>query len=542
MADGTLRAGLAAAASVLALTACAVGPDYKPPAPPQVAGWHDLASHPNRQLNEATNPDPQWWTRFNDPVLSGVMQRAIGGNLDLKQAVLRVVAAQQNEATARAAGLPTVGANGSFMREQLGLRGLLLSQGVYGQLNTLANEGSPTHGISPATGREISNEVNNVLGPLTAPINLYSYGLSSSWQLDLFGRVRRSEEQARATTEAQIEATNDALVMLEGQIAKTYMQLRGAQALLASQQENVRTAQDSLVLTQRRAREGLTTQLDVDQAQTQLADYQSALPGYEKQVQQAMNQLSVQTGQPPGTLDAVLSPPAPLPHIPNLVGIGVPSQLARRRPDIRQAEEQLHAATANVGVAVASFYPDVSLTGSFGLRNTDVSFLTNWASAFYSFGPSVSLPIFQAGRLTAALKIARAQQSQAALTYRNVVLNALREVEDDLVAYRTDRTARGRLEAAVRSGQSALFLSRDAYDHGLASFLQVLDAERTLVGSRQQLIQADLLLTNDVVALYGALGGGWQAETEAVKPPMVPARPPPVPGAADVLEEKLPTP
>jgi multidrug efflux system outer membrane protein len=529
-------------AFALALSACSVGPNYTPPKPPAVAGWHDLANHPDAHVRETTNPDPEWWNRFDDPVLTELMQKAISGNLTLKQAVLRVVTARQNEAAARAAGLPTVAGNGSFMREQLGLRGLLLSEGVYGQLNTLANQGSPAYGISPATGREISTAANGFLSPLGAPVNLYQYGLGASWELDLFGRVRRSEEQAHATTQAQIDATNDALVMLESQVAQTYMQLRGAQALLASQQENVRTAQDSLVLTQRRERQGLTTQLDVDQAQTQLADYQAQLPTYEKQVQQAMDQLSVLTGQPPGTLDPMLSPVQPLPAVPNVVGIGVPSTLARRRPDIREAEAQLHAATAGVGVAVASFYPDVSLTGNFGLRATDAGYLTNWASAFYSFGPSISLPIFQAGRLTAQLKIARAQQIQAGLNYRNTVLNALREVEDALVAYRTDRTARDRLMVAVRSGESALFLSRDAYEHGLASFLQVLDAERTLVGARQQLVQADLLLTDDVVSLYQALGGGWRTETAATRPPPVPTRPPPVPGAGDVLESNLPAP
>ena len=213
-----------------------------------------------------------------------------------------------------------------------------------------------------------------------------------------------------------------------------------------------------------------------------MADTEYQLPGYEKQSQQAINRLSVLTGQPPGALDAMLGPAAPLPVPPAMIGIGVPSDLARRRPDVREAEAQLHAATANVGVAVASFYPDVSLTGNFGLRALDASYLTNWASAFYSFGPSVSLPIFQGGRLTAGLRLARAQQAEAALAYRGTVLNALREVEDALVAYRTDRAGRDKLAEAVRSGETTLYLARDSYTHGLADFIQVLDAERTLIG------------------------------------------------------------
>ena len=271
-----------------------------------------------------------------------------------------------------------------------------------------------------------------------------------------------------------------------------------------------------------------------------MANFEYLLPGYEKQAQQAMNRLSVLTGQPPGTLDAMLGPSAPLPKVPAVVAIGVPSTLARRRPDIREAEARLHAATANVGVATASFYPDISLTGSFGLRALDASYLTNWASDFYSFGPSISLPIFQGGRLTASLRMARAQEAEAALAYRGTVLNALQEVEDALVAYRTDRAGRNKLMEAVKSGEVALYLARDRYAHGLADFLQVLDAERTLVGSRQQLVQADVMLTNDVVALYDALGGGWRQDAATSQAPVIATTSPVTPAALDSVAGGVP--
>ncbi|MGD0107655.1 MAG: efflux transporter outer membrane subunit [Rhodopila sp.] len=519
---------------LLALTACTVGPDYTPQKSPDIANWHDTSAATARTVTQQTNPDPRWWNGFGDPVLTELMQKAIAGNLDLQQAVYRIVEARQNEVSARAAGLPTVNGTGSYMREQLGLHGLLLSQGVYGQLNTLADSAT-LNGISPGLGKDVSTALGGALNQFPQPINLFSYGLSSSWELDLFGRVRRSEEQAGARTQAQIEATNDALVMLEGQVAQAYVQLRGAQALTASQQDNVRTAQAAFDLTSKRQRQGLATDLDVEQARTQLADTEYQLPGYEKQSEQAMNRLSVLTGQPPGALNAMLGPTAPLPHIPGLIDIGVPSALARRRPDIREAEAQLHAATANVGVAVASFYPDVSLTGSFGLRALDGSYLTNWASSFYSFGPSISLPIFQGGRLTAGLRLARAQQAEAAVAYRGTVLNALREVEDALVAYRTDRAGRDKLAQVVRSGETTLYLARDSYTHGLADFIQVLDAERTLIGSRQQLVQADVMLTDDVVALYDALGGGWQDDAGDSKPPPIDTTPPILPAALDTV-------
>lgn len=515
-------------ALLLGMGACSVGPDFVPPKPPEAIKWNDPSTLPSARASKIsiqTNPDPQWWAGFNDPVLTGLIEKAISGNLNLQQAVMRVVEARQGEVSARAAGLPSVNGTGSYMREQLGLKGLLLSQGVPGKLNGVGGS---------------SSTIDGALNQFSQPVNLFQYGLSSSWELDLFGRVRRSVEQAKASAEQQMEATNDALVVLEGQVAQAYVQLRGAQALTTSQLENIRTAEQALSLTQQQQRQGLTTDLDVEQQRTQLANFQYALPGYEKQAEQAIDSLNVLTGQPPGSLDTMLRPSAPLPKVPAVVGIGVPSSLARRRPDIREAEARLHATTANVGVAVASFYPDVSLTGSFGLRALDASYLTNWASDFYSFGPSVSLPIFQGGRLTANLRLARAQEAEAALAYRGTVLNALQEVEDALVAYRTDQAARDRIMVAVRSGQTALFLARDQYTHGLANFITVLDAERTLVGSRQQLVQAEVALTNDVVALYNALGGGWQEDVVASQAPVITTTSPVIPAALDSLAGNVP--
>lgn len=525
----------------LSLAACSVGPDFKAPTPPEVANWRDASAHGGTTITTRTNPDPNWWRAFDDPTLSALIDKAIAGNLDLQQAVLRVVEAEQGIVAARGAGLPTVSGNGSYMREQLGTRGLLEEQGINSRVNALGSPDSPLNTFSPGLGNRASSAIGGALNRLGDPVNLFQYGLSSSWELDLFGRVRRSVEQASATTEAQLEATNDALVALEGQVAQAYVQLRGAQALLTTQQQNVLAAQQSLDLTSKRQRQGLTTDLDVEQARTQLSNFESQLPGYEKQAQQAMNRLAVLTGQTPGALDAMLGAPAPLPKVPEVISVGVPATLARRRPDIRQAEARLHAATANVGVAVASFYPDISLTGNFGLRALDGGYLTNWANAFYSFGPSISLPIFQGGRLTSNLRLARAQQAEAALAYRGTVLNALREVEDALVAYRTDRVARDRLVQAVRSGETALYLASDAYSHGLVDYLQVLDAERTLVASKQQLVQADVMLTNDVVALYDALGGGWQENTTPVPTPSIEDAPPITPAALDSVAAGTPS-
>ena len=529
--------GFAAAILVLA-SGCTVGPDFKPPDPPAVSTWRNAAPG-DRAVVPGTDPDPRWWVAFGDPVLTELIETAIRDNLDVQQAVLRVIESRQGIVTARAAGLPNLSGNASYRREQLGVKGILESRGVYQQLNDLADQASTATG-GTVGGSTSGSAADRLLNPLTQPIDLFQYGLSASWELDLFGRVRRSVEQARAQAQALQEATNDALTSLESEVAQAYVQLRGAQALSASQVDNIRSAQGSLDLTQSRQAHGLSSSLDVDQARTQLLDLQRQLPEYEKQERQALNRLNLLISSTPGTLDAKLLQAGRLPRLPNVVGIGVPSSLARRRPDIRQAEAQLHAATAGVGVAVANFYPDVSLTGNLGIRATDASYLTRWASHFYSAGPSLSLPIFQGGALTANLRLNRAQAVEAALHYRATVLNALREVEDSLVSFRTDRVERDRLAAVVRSGEDTFHLASSRYAHGVSDYLQVLDAQRTLEGSRQQLVQADMTLANDIVGLYRALGGGWRETGAASRSPAVPGGPPATPAALDSLGAGLP--
>ncbi|MCK8786725.1 efflux transporter outer membrane subunit [Roseomonas sp. NAR14] len=533
-----IPARLAAAALLLGLGGCTVGPDFSLPKLWPLGGWNDRSTRePAARPAEGailagvtvgTDPDPEWWRGFGDPQLTALVERAIAGNLDLQQAVLRITEAQQNEAAARAAGLPSLTGTASYTYQQLGLRGLLESHGAYGAVDGLRAPDSALNRYSPGLGDRVGAAGRDLLGEVTQPISLYQGALNASWELDLFGRVRRSVEQAGARTQASVEATRDGLVSLEAEVARNYATLRGAQALLASQRENVATAQGVLDLTRRRRQQGLTTELDVENARAQVETQQSQLPQYERQARLAMNRLAVLVGEPPGRLDAELAAAAPIPPTPPVVPVGLPATLARRRPDIRQAEANLHAATAGVGVAVAQFYPDISLTGSLGVRATDFSYLSNWSSHFYSIGPSISLPIFQGGRLTANLRVARAQAGEAALAYRAAVLRGLEESENALAAYRTDAQQRESLRRTVRAAETALQLARERYDHGLSSFIDVLDAQRTFLQSRQQLLQATLALTLDVVAIYRALGGGWE-ETAAPAPP--PQRPVPHPDA-----------
>ncbi|HZZ11192.1 MAG TPA: efflux transporter outer membrane subunit [Paraburkholderia sp.] len=534
-------ARLTALSAATLLAACTVGPDFHAPESSVPGQWRDpqrtaspgtaasdpVAPSPALAASAAsaasapgvasvptldTDPDPRWWRNFNDPTLDALIERAAHDNIDLQEAVLRVVEARTQVQSAASQGLPNVRATGSYMREQLGVKGFLESGGVYDKVNQLGAPDSPVNAISPGAGAALQNGANNVLNQLTSPINLWQAGFDASWELDLFGRVRRSVESADAQAQAAEESRNDALVSLEAEVAQTYMQLRGAQALRDITSALVDEQRGVVELTESQAKVGLASQLDVKSATAQLAQTQSQVPQYDQQIAQALNGLAYLVGEAPGALEAALSNAASVPPVPPVVPVGLPSTLARRRPDIRRAEANLHAATANVGVAVAQFYPDVSLTGQIGTRATNASDLSRWSHLFYSFGPSVSLPIFQGGALVSNLKLSKAQQAEAALDYRKAVLTALRDVDNALTVYRTDQSRRDALGESVAAQQDAFNLARDSYRKGLTNFINVLDAERQLAEARQQYAQGTMQVSTDLVALYKALGGGWQQE------------------------------
>lgn len=510
-----VRALLAGMLAVL-LTACSVGPDYRAPRTDLAApAWHDLtvAREPDAQSSPVatdTDPDPRWWTRFGDPTLDMLIERARAGNIDLQQAVLRIAEARAQLQAALAQGLPNLRANASYMREQLGIKGLLESNGVYDQVDRLAAPDSPINAVSPGTGPVIRDRALGALGGLTSPVNLWQAGFDASWELDLFGRVRRSVESAHAVVAAARESRNDALLSLEAEVAQTYIQLRGAQAARAIAAQLIDDAHTSVALLHSQAAVGLASALDLEQGEAQARQLEAQLPPLDAQIAQAANGLALLVGEQPGALDAWVLAPHDVPPVPPRVPVGLPSTLARRRPDIREAEAQLHAATANVGVAVAQFYPDITLTGQIGTRATNASDLARWSHLFYSFGPSISLPIFSGGALRANLALADARQAQAALAYRRAVLVALRDVDNALAVYRTDLTHRDALAQSVAAQQRAYALARNRYESGMASYAVVLDTERQLDQARQQYVQATTQLSTDLVALYKALGGGWE--------------------------------
>ncbi|WP_250468873.1 efflux transporter outer membrane subunit [Caballeronia sp. GAFFF2] len=492
----------------LLTSACTVGPDYKAPSADVPEVWSDTQRSQNPQndprvphadapsvVQTAADPDPRWWKQFNDPMLDSLIDRAAAGNLNLQQAVLRIAQAREQSVSAAAQGLPQVNASASVMREQLGLKGILQSQGVYNQIDQLGAQGATLRqGLDSATG----------------PATIYQDGFDASWELDLFGRVRRSVESANAQAEAEMESRNDALVSLESEVARTYAQLRGAQSIKQITLAEIDAEQQILDLTREQARVGLTSQQDVQSASAQVGTLQAQLPTLDAQIAQALNGLAVLIGSPPGTLDAELSDARAVPPVPPMVPIGLPSTLARRRPDIRRAEAQLHAATAEVGVAVAQLYPDISLTGQVGTRALKANYLARWSSLFWSVGPSISLPIFEGGALRANIRISKAEAAQAGLAYRQTVLNALQDVDNALISYRTEQDRRAALVRTVDANQISLQLATDAYRKGITAFVTVLDAERQLAQTREQLAQSTVNVTTDLIAVYKSLGGGWQ--------------------------------
>ena len=479
----------------LVLAACSVGPDYQKPQTATPGAFNDMTPPKDKDgasIALPSEPNPLWWKAFNDPQLDSLVTRAIAGNISLQQAVLRIAGAREQVKQAQGAWLPSVQGNAKVTRQQLGLKGILESSGASDQLN------------------DLSPQASGAIDTATRPVDLYQGSFDASWELDLFGGTRRQVEAANAQTQSSVEQRNDALVSLEAEVARAYLQLRGAQSITASIQTQIDVALQTLSLTQNRQQNGLSPQLDVENARAQLGSLRAQLPQYQAQERQAMNGLAVLLGQTPGSLDNELAAVKPMPALPAAVPVGVPSQLARRRPDVRKAEADLHAATANIGVSVAQLFPSISLTGQFGMRNTDASYLDNWSSHFYSIGPSVTVPIFQGGRLVSSVHLSRAQQANAALNYRQTVLTALQDVDNALVNYRTDQDQVSGLDLTTEALQTAFDLASDSYRQGLSTFINVLDAQRQLAQAHQQSAEARVKTSTDLVSLYKALGGGWE--------------------------------
>jgi NodT family efflux transporter outer membrane factor (OMF) lipoprotein len=465
------------AAALLAATAgCAVGPDYRPASAPAPAHWSEPLGG-----GETAAPDTvtAWWRTFRDPELDSLIDRAVRANPDLRIAQARVREARARYGVAAADLAPSADATGADSRQQ-------------------ASHHQPVLGSVP-------------LPPSTPFDNqVYQAGVDASWEIDVFGGRRREVEAARAEVGAAENDRRATLLVLLGDVASNYVAVRGYQRRLTIAEENIAAQRQGLAIARDRFTHGLATDLDVEESSTLLAETQAEVPALESARQAAGHRLGVLLGQDPGALLAELSARAPIPPAPGFVPVGLPSDLLLRRPDVRRAERELAAATANIGVAKADLFPKFYLTGTAGYQSVSASDWFTSPSSFWSIGPSIQWKIFDAGRVRAAIRVQNARQEQALAAYERTVLTAFEEVENGLVSYAQEQVRRQALQEAVASSRKSLDLANRLYTGGLTDFLRVLEAERALYEAQDRLAQSDQAISGNLIALYESLGGGWQ--------------------------------
>ena len=432
-----------------------------------------------------TTTDPaieQWWSSFRDPELDSLIARAIRNNLDLKTAAVRVREARAARGVAKSALLPSAEGSVSTQRVRGGL-----TQGIF----------------RPNAGSQSS-----LLAPFET--NIFQQGFDASWEIDFFGGKRHALAAATADVTASEEARRDTQVSLLAEVARNYSELRGTQRRLVIAEANIKLQTESLDLTKVRAEAGLGTELDVERQAAQLAATQATVPALESARQAGIYRLSVLLGEEPGALLDELTEAGPLPATPPVVPVGLSGDLLKRRPDIRRADAEIAAAGERVGVAKSDFFPKITLTGAAGRQGTSWSGLTLGAGNFFAVGPAIKLPIFTGGRLKANLEAEKQRLVEAQLAYRSVVLRSFEETEDALTAWGREQDRREHLQSAVQASREATRLATELYTRGLADFLSVLDAQRQQLAVEDDLAQSDTAVVTDLVAVYKALGGGWE--------------------------------
>ena len=471
-------AGRLAWAAALVLAGCTVGPDFRPPEVRAPGDWGperaDVRSHTTNG-----DADPRWWTQFGDPELSSLVARIAAQSLDLQTAAERVLQARAQREVVASQGLPQVSGRGSYDRTR----------------------------ISP-TGNPGAIVVAKPGAPLE--FDVFQYGLNSSWDLDLFGRVRRQTEAANADTEAAVEDRRGVALAAVADLAQDYLQLRGVQAQRTIAEHNEELARQNSALVRDQFANGVATTLDMARARAQETTIAAAVPPLRAQEASIINAIGLLLGEPPRALEAELKPRAAQPSVPALVPIGLPSTLVRRRPDLRQAEARLHSATAQTGVAEAEFYPDITLAGSFELQSLRLTDAFSLYSRAFEVGPSISLPIFQGGRLRGTLRLRESQQREAAITFRRTLLQAWQEVDNALTAFAEAQARERQVGDAVLQNAIALRAARQRYTEGVVDFLNVNTAQAQLLQSQNDLADSRTQIATGLVTLYRALGGGWE--------------------------------
>lgn len=450
------------------LAACAVGPDYKRPDVDTPKAWHFEEKEAKAIINV------KWWEAFNDPVLNDIVETALKDNKDLLIATARIEEYTGRYISTRGDLFPQASASGSVARQRA-------SQETISGWQT---------GLSPV-------------------YNNYQASLNASWEIDFWGKYRRATEAARANLLSQEESRRVVLLSLITSAASTYINLRNLDRQLEIAQNTLKTRKDSLDLFELRFSGGVISELELSQVKSEYESARAAIPQIEKSIAQTENALNILLGRNPGpvnrgkTIDQLAIPEVPA---------GLPSDVLERRPDIRQAEQNLISANANIGVARAAYFPSISLTGMFGSASTDFSKLFSGPARTWSFGGSVTAPIFMAGRIYGQVKAAEAVQKELLLQYQQTIQTAFREVEDSLVDQRKSREKMEAQGEQVKSLRTYRDLANLRYENGYSSYLEVLDAERNLYSLEINYIQTKGDIFNAMFNLYKAMGGGWVME------------------------------
>jgi NodT family efflux transporter outer membrane factor (OMF) lipoprotein len=457
-----------------------VGPNYvapKMPAPPALA-WGSTPQNV-ASTTYGGNVDPAWWNTFNDAELSSLVTRLMRQNLDLQGAAERVQQARAAHKLARSQGLPSVNASANYSLQRYSPNGFLSL-------------------VTPAPGAPL--QVNN-----------FGDGLDASWELDFFGRVRRVVEASDANTEAVEEARRGLALATVADLANDYVELRGLQAKEVIVRNNLDLADRNLSLAQDRFTNGVATNLDLANAKAQRAMISSQFPKIDAGKSQLINAISLLLAEQPRALENELNSAAMQLTPPLSIPIGIPSDLIRRRPDVLQAEAALHVATAQTGVAMADFYPRVSLSGNVGLQGLSIENAFGLPSRSYNVGPTISVPLFKGGQLRGTLELRQSQQREAVTFFQKTVLNAWKEVDDNLTSFAQAQRERDEVKEAVEQNQIALKMARQQYASGASDFLNVIAAQQALLVTQSALVDLDSAVDNHLIGLYGALGGGWDS-------------------------------
>lgn len=457
---------------------CTVGPDYTRP---ETDLEPEFNSADDRFYSTA-NIEVDWWRNLNDATLNQLIDQAVENNHDLRIAEANINAARAFLREVEYEKYPIVTSGGGITREEA---------------SEARSQGAP--------GFDRTN-------------TFYDVGLDAVWELDFFGRVQRSVEALSADYEAAQANQRNVYVIVIAEVARTYLELRGAQYRLRVAKENAENQQGTYELTRSITEGGLGTNLDIVRAQAQLETTLSSIPVLETEVMRTIHRLGVLVGEEPGALYTRLSDPESLPAFPELVNIGHPSELLRRRPDIQTAERNLAAATARIGVTTADLFPRVSLSGSVGYLATKFSGLGESDFRTTSFGPFLTWPAFDLGRVRARIRAADASAEGLLAAYEQTVLIALEETENALVQFARTRQRQAHLQIAAQATAEAVELARIRYSNGVDNFLNVLDAERQLLELQDQLAQSETETGQALIALYKALGGGWENAVAAENP------------------------